>query len=172
MAAGCANSHVGRRIDRQAGNTDRYSVVLAGPLRGPTFAQPQPRIEAEGVPGKPFGVGVLRIQLPPGQRMGDPASGQVSLSERSGRILYPVYEIAAAGRLLRGGAGGGAAADGLFSVYRRSAARSDAVDAAAGPLRTLTPRGGVDAAAVVGRLVARFCAAAGGRHLSADSTTI
>ncbi|HTU24532.1 MAG TPA: hypothetical protein VMF30_03990 [Pirellulales bacterium] len=66
-------------------------------------AQPQARIEAEGVPGKPFGVGVLSIELPRGQRMADPASGQISLSDRQGRVFYPVYEFRPLARLLRGG---------------------------------------------------------------------
>ena len=82
------------------------AVALAGSLTpNRAFAQPQPRIEADGVPGKPFGIGVLTIQLPPRQRMGDADS--VSLTERNGRIFYPVYESPPIVRLLRGGNGGG-----------------------------------------------------------------
>ncbi len=67
-------------------------VALASLLSQAAIAQPQPRIEAEGVPGKPYGVGVLVVELPRLQRMAELDSGQVSLSERQGRILYPIYE--------------------------------------------------------------------------------
>ena len=58
------------------------------------------QIEAEAVPGKPYGVGAVSLALPPGQRMADPASGQVTLSDRQGRILYPIFEVRPLGRLL------------------------------------------------------------------------
>ncbi|HEX4146678.1 MAG TPA: hypothetical protein VHY91_24460 [Pirellulales bacterium] len=82
-------------------------MTIVGWLSTAAIAQPQPRIEAEGVPGKPFGVGVLAIELPRGQRTGDLANGQVALSESRGRIFYVAYETRPLARLLRGIAGGG-----------------------------------------------------------------
>ena len=76
--------------------------LLAGWLLWPATAGAQGRVGAEAAAGKPFGVGVMSIQLPPGQRMGDPAEGQMSLVERNGRIFYPAFESRPVGQLLRG----------------------------------------------------------------------
>jgi hypothetical protein len=93
-------------------------VIIGVLVPAAARAQPQARIEAEGVPGKPYGVGVLSLQLPPGQRMGDAASGQVVLSEGRGRIMYPAYEMRPLGRLLRGfGIGGGGGGGRRLTVY-------------------------------------------------------
>jgi hypothetical protein len=79
------------------------ALALAGSLLpGAAQAQQPARIEADGVAGKPYGIGVLAIQLPPGQRMGSSADEQIALTERSGRVFFPSYESRPLGRLLRG----------------------------------------------------------------------
>ncbi len=117
--------------------------------------QGQARIEAEAVPGKPYGVGVLAIELPRGQRMADPNSGQVSLSEARGRILYPAYEVRPLARLLRG-AGAGARRMTVYFLFTGNEPL-DLTLATPQPVRyPLTPRPGRQRRAAVGRLVARF----------------
>ncbi len=167
-----ANYGASRRTLRSSSwRLTAHGLRLAAALIGiwvpnPAIAQPQPRIEADGVPGKPYGIGVLTIQMPPRQRIGGCRFGHAHRTRRPhllSRLRIAADRPPAARRQW-----GREAVNRLFPVHRRTAPRSDPVDAAADSLRTDPARHGRSAAADVG-LVAGVCSAAVGRRLSAVS---
>ena len=92
-----------KNIIRALGVLIALGVAFAVPAAAQ--AQPrlqnQPRIQAEAIAGKPYGVGVISIQTPLGQRMADGADGQVVLVERSGRAFFAAAEERPGGQLVR-----------------------------------------------------------------------
>jgi hypothetical protein len=68
---------------------------------GPARVQAQFRVQADAISGQPFGVGVLSVQAQLGQRLSEPAEGQISLAERGGRTFYPAFEERPAAQLVR-----------------------------------------------------------------------
>ncbi len=69
----------------------RFAAWASAPvllLLSPALVYAQARVQAEAIAGKPFGVGVITVQAPLGQRpLGEPGEGQVSLEERAGRAV-------------------------------------------------------------------------------------
>lgn len=74
---------------------------LQGLLQRPLVQQIlNPRLEVEAVAGEPFGVGRVTIPLDPNQQATD-VQLVASVSDRRGRILYPVYEAAPVRQAIR-----------------------------------------------------------------------
>src|SRR4051812_20793781 len=64
------------------------------------FALADVRIEA--CRGEPFGIGRISIDMPAGNSSAPASDDRFTLSEESGRVLYPVIENKASRRILRG----------------------------------------------------------------------